>query len=52
LDRQNADGHWGIHDISVPEEVKFDRIEFLDLDVITCEEAENLGVIWHENPAR
>ena len=21
-----------------------------DLDVITCEEKENLGVIWYENP--
>ena len=37
---------------------KFDRIELLDLDqdsdldVITCEEADNLGVIWYENPTR
>ncbi len=23
-----------------------------DLDVLTCEERENLGVIWYENPAR
>lgn len=23
-----------------------------DLDLMTCEEAENLGVIWYENPAR
>lgn len=23
-----------------------------DLDVITCEEAHNLGVIWYENPTR
>ena len=46
------------HDISGPEGIKFDRIELLDLDddgdldVITCEERENLGVIWYENPAR
>jgi hypothetical protein len=23
-----------------------------DLDVITCEEVDQLGVIWYENPAR
>lgn len=36
---------------------KFDRIEMLDIDgdgdvdLLTCEERENLGVIWYENPA-
>lgn len=45
-------------DISGPEGVKFDLIELLDLDgdgdldVITCEEAANLGVIWYENPTK
>jgi hypothetical protein len=35
---------------------KFDRLELIDLDadgdedVITCEERDNLGVIWYENP--
>ena len=35
---------------------KFDRIELIDLDgdgdldVLTCEERQNLGVIWFENP--
>ena len=24
----------------------------IDLDVLTCEETANLGVIWYENPAR
>jgi hypothetical protein len=44
--------------ISGPEGVKFDLIELLDLDgdgdldVLTCEENENLGVIWYENPLR
>lgn len=45
-----------IHDISGPAGTKFDRIEVVDLDqdgdldVMTCEEVENLGVIWYENP--
>ncbi|WP_145076512.1 FG-GAP repeat domain-containing protein [Aureliella helgolandensis] len=36
---------------------KYDRIECLDLDgdgdldVLTCEEKQNLGVVWYENPA-
>ena len=35
---------------------KFDRLELIDLDddgdldILTCEERENLGVIWYENP--
>ncbi len=49
---------WQDHEISGPEGVKFDRIELMDLDkdgdqdVITCEERDNLGVIWYENPTR
>lgn len=44
------------HPISGPEGVKFDLLQLLDLDadgdldVITCEERANLGVIWYENP--
>ena len=53
-----ADGEtWAFHDISGIEiGEKFDRIELLDidgdgdLDVLTCEERSNLGVIWYENP--
>ncbi len=46
------------HSISGPEGVKFDLLQLLDLDadgdldVITCEERTNLGVIWYENPAK
>lgn len=45
-----------IHNISGAEGTKFDRIETADLDgdgdldIITCEERDNLGVIWYENP--
>ena len=47
-----------MHDIAGPPGTKFDRMELVDLDldgdldVITCEEAENLGVIWYENPVQ
>jgi hypothetical protein len=51
-------GGWAMNDISGAPGTKFDRMELVDLDadgdldLITCEEAENLGVIWYENPAR
>jgi hypothetical protein len=53
-----TDKEWDAHPLSGPEGIKFDRIELLDLDadgdldLITCEERDNLGVIWYENPAR
>ena len=46
------------NEIAGPEGTKFDRIELVDVDgdgdrdVLTCEEAENLGVVWYENPCR
>ena len=49
---------WQPHDISDRRGVKFDLIQVLDLDqdgdldVITCEERDNLGVFWYENPVR
>jgi hypothetical protein len=45
-----------VHDIGGPEGEKFDRIEMLDLDgdgdldLLTCEERDQLGVVWYENP--
>jgi hypothetical protein len=54
-DLHTASGEWEATDIGGPEGVKFDRIELVDLDedgdldLITCEEQDNLGVIWYEN---
>ena len=50
--------NWQPHDVSGPEGVKYDLVELIDLDadgdldVLTCEESANLGVIWYENPTR
>ena len=52
------ENRWQDHEISGAEGIKFDRLELLDLDadgdldVVTCEERANLGVIWYENPTR
>ncbi|MFP6672147.1 MAG: VCBS repeat-containing protein [Pirellulaceae bacterium] len=51
-----TESRWQAHDISGLEGVKFDLIQVLDLDgdqdldVISCEERDNLGVFWYENP--
>lgn len=51
-----APAAWRAHDISGTVGVKFDLLQLLDLDgdgdldVITCEERDNLGVFWYENP--
>jgi hypothetical protein len=54
-----AGNDWSPRDISGSEwGIKFDRLELIDLDadgdedVITCEERDNLGLIWYENPSR
>ena len=47
---------WFAYDISGSLGVKFDIVELIDLDddgdldVVTCEENDNLGVFWYENP--
>lgn len=49
---------WQQQEISGPVGTKFDLVKPYDidgdgdLDLLTCEERENLGVIWYENPQR
>ena len=50
---------WTAYPVSgIDEGVKYDLVELLDLDgdgdldILTCEERDNLGVIWYENPGR
>jgi hypothetical protein len=49
-------GKWQLRPISGIDGIKHDLVELLDLDedgdldVLTCEERRNLGVIWYENP--
>lgn len=53
-----VDRVWMARDISGAPGTKYDLVRLIDLDgdgdldVLTCEEAENLGVIWYENPLR
>jgi len=48
-------GKWTAHDVSGPAGVKFDLVVLKDLDndgdldILTCEERQNLGVFWYEN---
>ena len=47
---------WTIQRVSDARGVKFDLVQVLDLaaagdlDILTCEEVHNLGVVWYENP--
>lgn len=53
---QQRDGPWKQHTLGGPEGLKYDLMQTLDLDgdgdldVITCEERDKLGVFWYENP--
>lgn len=57
LEQQDG-GPWLQHTLGGPEGVKFDLMQTLDLDgdgdldVITCEERDQMGVVWYENPFR
>jgi hypothetical protein len=54
---QRRGSAWLQRTLGGPEGVKFDLIQSLDLDadgdpdLIACEERDQLGVIWYENPA-
>jgi len=54
--RRQAAGPWEQRTLGGPAGVKFDLIQTLDLDadgdldVLTCEERDQLGVVWYENP--
>lgn len=53
---QQRGGPWKQHTLGGPEGLKYDLLQTLDLDgdgdldVITCEERDQLGVVWYENP--
>ncbi len=53
---QQRSGSWKQRPLGGPAGVKFDMMQLMDLDhdgdldVITCEERDQLGVIWYENP--
>jgi hypothetical protein len=53
-----TDPEWEAQDISGQDGTNFGRIELSDvdgdgdLDVVTCERMDNLGVIWYENPTK
>ena len=55
---QTKGGPWKQHSVGGPQGLKYDLMQLLDLDndgdldVITCEERDQLGVIWYENPSR
>jgi hypothetical protein len=55
---RRPEGGWWQRSLAGAAGVKFDLLQLLDLDgdgdldVLTCEEAEGLGVIWYENPTR
>ncbi len=57
-DKDPTESRWAGHAISGPAGVKFDLVKLIDLDgdgdldVLTCEEVDNLGVFWYENPTR
>ncbi|MCA9041635.1 MAG: VCBS repeat-containing protein [Planctomycetaceae bacterium] len=59
LNKEGTIGQLTPYNVSGKEEgIKYDLVEAIDLDqdgdfdLLTCEERDNLGVIWYENPTR
>ncbi|QDU79083.1 FG-GAP repeat protein [Polystyrenella longa] len=59
LNREGTVGQLTPYNVSGMEEgIKYDLVEAIDLDqdgdfdLLTCEERDNLGVIWYENPLK
>jgi hypothetical protein len=52
---QGQGSSWKQHRLSGPKGIKYNLMQMIDLDddgdldLITCEESEPLGVIWYEN---
>lgn len=52
------DGTWSDHEIAGPAGIKYDRLVPYDVDgdgdpdLLCCEERDQLGVFWYENPTR
>ena len=54
--QSTAGKQWTDHDIGGPFGLEYDRIEMIDvdgdLDLMSCEERDQLGVFWYENPSK
>lgn len=55
-DKSPLEGTWSDHEVSGPEGLKYDRLVVSDVDgdgdpdLLCCEERDQLGVFWYENP--
>ena len=55
-EKSPLDGPWTDHEIAGPEGLKYDRLVVSDVDgdgdpdLLCCEERDQLGVFWYENP--
>jgi len=57
FDKSPTESNWSFHDIAGKQNgIKYDIVRLLDLDAdgdldaVTCEERDNLGVFWYKNP--